>query len=104
MHQQRFKKIMTEFLGSQPMLTLTGTLGIIFGLLIVVSHNIWTSNWVVLVTLIGWFIFLQGILRLFFPATFVKWVKHLVDKTGFQVWSWMWLLIGLFLIWIGFTR
>ena len=44
-HQNRYKKTCNEILGNQVLLTLTGSLGLIFGLVIVVEHNLWISEW-----------------------------------------------------------
>ena len=85
-------------------MALCGLLGVIVGLLIVVTHNVWMSGWPVLVTLIGWISLLQGIARLYIPDAFVKVYKDMLNKVGFQVWTWVWLLIGVYLIWVGFSQ
>jgi uncharacterized protein YacL len=102
-HQQRFKKTMNDFLGDHPLMLLTGVIGTILGLLIVLCHNVWVSDWPLLVTLIGWIVLLQAIARIFFQAGFVKTAKHLMSKSCYLVWCWVWLLIGLYLIWVGFA-
>lgn len=102
-HQQRFKKIITEFAADQPLLSIVGALGVIFGLLIVLSHNLWVWGWPVVITLFGWVTLLHGVGRLFFPDHCVKVVKHLAHKKGFLAWSWFWFLAGLYLVWVGFS-
>lgn len=103
-HQQRFKKTVNEFLSIHPLVAISGWLSVLFGLLIVISHNIWVSQWPVLITLFGWFLLLQGLLRIFFPDSFAKFVKELMAKSGYAVVSWVWLLVGLYLIWAGFSN
>lgn len=103
-HQVRFKKTMNEFVGSHPLIVLTGGLSIIFGLLIVVSHNIWVAMWPVLITIIGWLLLLQGILRILWPEHFAKIVKDLTAKNGYLIISWVWLIVGAYLAWVGFTE
>ncbi len=102
-HQQRFKKIMADTLSDHPLLALTGCLGIIFGLVIVTTHNYWVSDWPLLITLVGWFSLLQGIARLFAPNEFAKMCKQFHAKMGYYLVTWIWLLIGLYLIWAGFA-
>src|SRR5512140_2843013 len=46
-----------------PVVYLSGTLMFIAGLAIVRSHNHWTRNWTVLVTLSGWFFLMLGLFR-----------------------------------------
>ena len=102
--KDRFQKTIMDLLNSPPLLALTGSLGIIFGLLIVVPHNIWASSWVVLVTLFGWIMLLQGVMRVFFPHHFSKLVKRIDATIGYNLFSWVWLLIGVYLIWMGFSN
>ena len=47
---------------------LNGALLFVAGLSIVRDHNRWTAGWPVLVTLIGWFLMLGGLLRMFAPV------------------------------------
>ncbi len=46
---------------------LAGSLWFVAGLSIIRSHNRWTLHWSVLITLLGWFIMLGGLSRMFFP-------------------------------------
>jgi len=101
-HHARFKKISHEFLTNSSLITFSGMVGLAIGLLIVISHNIWVSTWPVVVTIIGWLFIIQGILRIFFPEHFSKMMKDLLAKSGYTVMSWIWLLVGLYLIWAGF--
>lgn len=102
MHHQRHKRILGDFTSNHSLLALTGGLGLLFGLAIVVSHNVWVSDWPVLVTLTGWVAIVQGILRIFFPDAFAKLVKDMMSKTGYLIWCWVWFIIGLYLLWVGF--
>jgi uncharacterized membrane protein HdeD (DUF308 family) len=48
-----------------PVVYLSGVLLFVAGLAIVRVHNVWVSNWAVLVTLVGWFFLLLGLVRMF---------------------------------------
>jgi hypothetical protein len=103
MNKSYFKKVMNEILLSPSLLTLSGALSIIFGLLITISHNVWAMDWRTLITLIGWLALLQGAFRYLFPEKAVFLAKKLQTKVFFTAASWVWLLIGLYLLWIGYT-
>jgi hypothetical protein len=103
-HQQRFKKNLHDFLSNQALLTFSGALSLLFGLVIVVSHNIWVAEWPVLITLYGWFLILQGVVRIFWPDHFARFAKDLASKTAHAVICWAFLIIGLYLIWVGFSE
>lgn len=48
---------------------MNGTLLFVAGLAIVRAHNRWEVGWPMLVTLMGWFAILAGLLRMFMPAS-----------------------------------
>jgi uncharacterized protein YacL len=102
-HQNRYKKVIHDLLSTPALVTLTGVVTLILGLLIVRSHNLWTTEWPVIVTLFGWFLLLQALMRIFFPELFVKWMKELTAKSGYVLVSWVWLLIGVYLLWASYT-
>ena len=101
-HQQRFKKTMNEFVQNHALVVFSGGVSIVVGLLIVLSHNIWVAEWPVLITLVGWLMLLQGVMRVFFPDSFAKCMKDLMHKTGYLLMSWIGLIVGIYLVWIGF--
>lgn len=103
-HQQRFKKSMSDLLGSVAMINLTGLVMLVVGLLIVVDHNIWIPDWPVIITIIGWILLLQGLMRLFVPDAFIKMSKDLQGKVVFTLGCWVRLFVGIYLIWAGFSQ
>lgn len=103
-HQNRFKKTCNEILGNQVLLTLTGSLALIFGLVIVVEHNLWISEWPVLITLVGWVLVLKGLMKFFIPEIFVKLHKDLMGRGIHSLITWVRLAIGVILIWAGFSQ
>ena len=102
-HQARFKKTMTETLGNHSLVTLSGTMSLVIGLLLVISHNMWISAWPVVITIVGWIILLQAVMRIFFPDVFIKIMKDLMAKSGYLLLSWIWVIVGIYLIWAGFS-
>lgn len=46
---------------------LAGSLWFVAGLSIVLAHNRWALAWSVTITIMGWFIMLGGLSRMFFP-------------------------------------
>lgn len=57
-----------EELSKNPMLVvLAGYAAFLPGLAIVYFHNRWTSGWPVLITIVGWFSLIVGLLRMVFP-------------------------------------
>jgi hypothetical protein len=102
-HQPRFKKTWADTLSNSAVMTFSGLLALAIGLLIVISHNIWVPAWPVVVTLYGWVLIFQGVMRLFFPDAFTKMARDMMAKSGYTVMSWVWLIVGVYLIWAGFA-
>lgn len=101
---QAFKKVMTDLMSHQASLFICATLNIIFGLVILVPHNIWVAGWPVLVTIIGWLTLLKGAFSFFVGDKYFNVVKKLLDKSGYQIWCWIWLLIAIYLVWMGLAQ
>lgn len=55
-----------------PVVYLSGTLMFIAGLAIVRAHNRWVRDWIVLVTLSGWFLLFLGLFRMFAAGTYQR--------------------------------
>jgi vacuolar-type H+-ATPase subunit I/STV1 len=47
---------------------LVGILTLLAGLAIVNAHNLWVSDWRVIITILGWLAIIRGVLSLLFPA------------------------------------
>lgn len=101
-HHVRFKKIVNESLTNPGLMTFSGLVNLALGLLIVISHNIWVRDWPIVVTLFGWVLIFQGVMRIFWPDAFGKMMKDLTAKQGYTIMCWVWLVVGLYLIWAGF--
>src|ERR1700694_4190948 len=71
-NQRGFRDMSEEFLASRALMFLSGLLVMPVGLAIVLTHNIWTTDWRVLITLFGWLTTIGGALRLLAPMFVVK--------------------------------
>jgi hypothetical protein len=83
-----------------PLVYLSGVLMFVAGLSIVNKHNIWCWKWETLVTFIGYFAILLGLLRMFFPQTYSKNFKN--DSTALYI-EIILIIIGLFLTYKGYS-
>jgi hypothetical protein len=102
--QNWWKKTMTEIVQSPVALAISGCLFLALGLLVVIPHNVWVSDWHVVVTLFGWYMLLQGVARLFCPDAFAKRMKAMVDDGKFVALNWVLLIGSIYLVWVGFFR
>ncbi len=53
-NRRRFRRILEEFSRSFALIVFLGLITLVLGLLVVVSHNVWSADWRVIITLLGW--------------------------------------------------
>ena len=104
-NQRGFREIAEEFLASRALMFLSGLLIMPVGLAIVLTHNIWTADWRVLVTAFGWLNVFAGALRLFGPLFVVRAGRAMLQKTYFtSVAAAIWVVLGLLFCFFGYLR
>jgi hypothetical protein len=89
----------------RPLLLIIGMMGLLAGLAIVLTHNVWTGGAVpILITLIGWWILIRGMLLILLPAgEAVRLFDVLRYEELFYLYTGVTLIIGVFLTYRGFT-
>jgi len=97
-----YKKVFHEMIETPAILTISGIVTIILGLLIVLSHNIWNVAWESIISIIGWVLLIQGIFRLVFPKTVKVYAKKLLHNNGYIWWAIFLLLVGLYLAYMSY--
>ena len=101
-NRKQMETVVADFLASKPLWLLSSAFMVIIGLLITVSHSIWSFDWRVVITLIGWLILVCGSVRLFFPEK-AKAKIYKLSQSSFHKWViLLFFLIGAFLAYQGF--
>lgn len=88
-------------LKDQKFSVLVAFIAIIIGLLNIIFHNIWDSNWTIIITLIGWMALGMGLLLFIFPNQTAKWIKYINVKLV-QIIYVLLFMVGLFLLNAGY--
>ncbi|HEV7738411.1 MAG TPA: hypothetical protein VGO47_13690 [Chlamydiales bacterium] len=101
---QHSKRLLNEFYANHALVVFSGQIWIILGLLLIVGHNVWEMEWPVIITIAGWVMLLQGIYRVFAPMLFSKKMKELQARKGYDFIVWAWLIVGLYMIWVGVSN
>ena len=97
---KRIKQIF-EDLKDQKFLILTAFIAIIIGLLNILFHNVWRTDWTIVVTLFGWISLGIGLFLFIFPSPAGKWLEF-VNVKLVQVIYVILFLLGIYLINIGY--
>lgn len=97
-----FRAVTSDFYNSPALIAIASVLNLVFGLLIVLNHNIWEVSWKVVITLIGTLSLLKGILNLFAPEVLRKLSIKFIEKELFVYSGVISLVLGVYLIYHGF--
>jgi len=103
-NRDHFKKAIEEGINSPISLLIAGMLTLVTGLAIVNTHNVWTADWRVIITLLGWLSIIGGIIRIAMPAI-VKTIaeKALHNWSSYQIFpAAVFGLLGLYLTYEGY--
>ncbi len=96
--------VMNEMMASPGVLSLAAILGLIFGVLIVVAHNIWHLNWTLIITLIGWIALVKAFFNLFLTDVARRFFKvWLQSRSAMVITDIFMIIIGVFLLYHGFV-
>ncbi|HUW74308.1 MAG TPA: hypothetical protein VMW05_09835 [Methyloceanibacter sp.] len=62
------RALSAEFLSNLSLIYLAGILTLVAGLAIVNNHNLWVSDWRVIITILGWLSVIGGVIRVLLPG------------------------------------
>lgn len=98
-YQKEFLKMLDNVLFS----FYGGIMALLVGLLILHAHNVWTQDWTVAVTIVGWLATIKGVYLIVFPRH-VKIFKPLFKSKSMMTWMIpMVLILGGFFGYFGFV-
>jgi hypothetical protein len=67
LNRQFYKKFMEDYTKNTALVFFSGMFALIVGACIVLYHNVWTANWTVIITLLGWIALFKGAWIIIFP-------------------------------------
>ena len=99
----RVRTMAREVLQGEAFLFMSGLLTLPVGLALVNTHNVWTTDWRVVITLFGWISVVAGIARLGFGPQVKAIGATMVDsRIGLAIPGGLLALLGAWLSWVGY--
>lgn len=92
-----------DMISSRGLLLFTGAVNIVAGLAIIIGHPVWEANWKGLISVLGYVILFQGILRFGF-ADNVQRNAQIIAQKGFRSVVIVLVLLGAYLTYSGFAN
>lgn len=78
----------------------TGYITLLMGLVTVILHNVWVADWRVVITILGWFTLIKGIMKVGFPEQIRKQAQRFEKKQAIS--TVILTILGAWLIWMSF--
>jgi len=75
-HYKFYLQMEANVAKNQTTIYLSGFVFLLLGILISVSHQVWTLDWRVIITIIGWLTLVKGLMRILLPNT----ISYLLEK------------------------
>lgn len=95
-YPKRIKQLF-DFAKDEKFIMIISIMAVTFGLLSIIAHSLWVTDWRLAITLFGWFVFIKGVVHFSFPQLALKWVEK-VDFKWFQFMMFLSFLIGIILL------
>ena len=105
LNRRYYHAIINELLETPPLLHFAAFIKLFIGILLVLFHNFWSTNWSILITLLGWIVLIKSLIFFLFPRQVIEFCKKMLSNpkiitfTGISC-----LIIGLFLSLAGFAE
>ena len=80
----------------------TGYITFLMGLVTVILHNVWVTNWEVVITILGWSTLLKGISKIGFPELIHKQAQRFKKRQWLS--SVFLIVLGGWLLWKSFVQ
>lgn len=104
-HPDVYRTMMKEFIRSLALCYLAGFFGLLGGISLVLVHNVWTSDWRIIVTLIGWITIVRAALTLMWPRCVAAIGRRLIQSPQvFTAAAVIDLALGLALSYFGYAN
>ena len=95
----KISDLVNEFEKSPALTFVSGCIGIIAGMILVIYHNIWIKNWTVLITIISWIMLIGGVIVVIIPKS-LSFMSGLIKDT--RLWGVFMILFGIGIGYFGF--
>ena len=95
--------VFDEVFSSRAITYIVGILEVIGGVLIVLSHNIWSGSLATAVTILGWLLLIEGVIYLVASSRFLKKIAlRFHNKKAYYTFAVFYILIGIYLMYASF--
>jgi hypothetical protein len=100
-----YQDMAREFLGSRALIYLAGIFAFVPGLAVVLAHNVWTADWRVIITILGWLALIGGTFRILLPQEVTRiGTRVIANPSTMLIGGVVTLALGALLSFYGYAR
>jgi hypothetical protein len=103
LNKNYIKEVMNGLHDSKALTWLTGVITFLLGVITVAIYNVWSSDWHVIITIIGWLMLLKGAFITLLPNASMSFYRKIGSSTLVMVSGAVVVIIGLVLLYLGIT-
>ncbi|MFC1576292.1 hypothetical protein ACFL3J_01330 [Candidatus Omnitrophota bacterium] len=82
LNMKLYQKVMGDFVKNTALIYIGGVMALLFGLIVVLLHNVWAVSWALIITIVGWLGIIKGTWLIVFPGTVGKFTGGYLKKKG----------------------
>ncbi|MGC9049172.1 MAG: hypothetical protein ACP5IX_03065 [Patescibacteria group bacterium] len=91
-----------ELARNKAFLMIFGYISFVLGLVSIILHNLWVSDWRVVITIFGWMALFKGIVNIGFPELSQKWAEKFRNKLLLtKILLIIGIILGAWLLWLS---
>lgn len=102
--KDQYRRVADDMFKNAAITYLMGFTAAIVGLLIVNYHNVWTHDWPILITILGWLATIKGVFILAVPGLVERFSKLVFGGRMFKLFPYVAVCLGLLFGYFGFVR
>lgn len=100
---KKYQKLVDDLMKSEALMFIMSGFGLLIGLFLVTTHNVWVNGWQVLITLVGWATLIKTLFFMLWPMAALKLAGYFKDQSAFIAISLVVMLIfGMMLAYMGY--
>ena len=97
-----FNAVMSDLATNKGLLWVTGLITFVMGTVIVALYNVWSTDWRVIVTILGWLTVIKGAVIILFPQSLMRMYRSLLYNHFLTFGGIYALVLGAILFFLGF--
>lgn len=99
-----YRRLIEDFYRNAAVVYLAGFMAVVLGSLVVVHHNLWVTDWRVLITILGWLALIKGVLLIVFPGFVQGYSRPFLGERGLMWFPPTAAFLGLLFGYFGFLH